>query len=175
MIPVKCPHCGVGLKVDEQKIPKGITSFKCPKCKHEISVSQLQELQEDRQVSSGGGDTMVIQTQKKGVGKLVVLPNEHTQEQTFPLQDEGLYIVGRKAATSNANIAIDTQDKAMSRNHIHIEVKKGAHGNPIHSLSDRQSKNHTRYNGRYLDEGEVIVLKNNDEIVIGDTVLRFCE
>jgi len=173
MIPVKCPHCKVGLKVDEQKIPKGITSFKCPKCKHEISVSQLRELQEERRAS--GSDTIIIQSSKKGEGRLIVLPNVHTPEQTFPLQEEGLYVVGRKASTSNANICIDTQDKSMSRTHIQIEVKKTAQGNKMHSLSDNCSKNHTKYNGRYLDEGEVIVLKNNDEIVIGDTVLRFCE
>jgi predicted Zn finger-like uncharacterized protein len=173
MIPVKCPHCKVGLKVDEQKIPKGITSFKCPKCKHEIPVSQLRELQEERQAS--GNDTVVIQSPKKGKGRLIVLPNVHTPEQTFPLHEEGLYIVGRKASTSNANICIDTQDKAMSRNHMQIEVKRTAQGSQIHSLTDSRSKNRTKYNGRYLDEGEVIVLKNNDEIVIGDTVLRFCE
>ncbi|MDR1407515.1 MAG: FHA domain-containing protein [Tannerella sp.] len=174
MIPVKCPHCGVGLKVDEQKIPKGITSFKCPKCKHEISVAQLRDLQAARQASSDGS-TELLQPLKKSEGKLIVLPDAHTPEQTFPLHEEGLYIVGRKAATSHADICIDTQDKAMSRNHLQLEVKKGAHGNPIHSLLDNRSKNRTRYNGRYLEEGEVIVLKNNDEIVIGDTVLRFCE
>ena len=32
MIALKCPHCHVGLKVDEGKIPLGITFFKCPKC-----------------------------------------------------------------------------------------------------------------------------------------------
>ena len=32
MISIKCPHCQVGLKVDEGKLPLGITSFKCPNC-----------------------------------------------------------------------------------------------------------------------------------------------
>ncbi|WP_302138704.1 zinc-ribbon domain-containing protein, partial [uncultured Parabacteroides sp.] len=41
MISVKCPHCHVGLKVDEGKIPLDITSFKCPKCKQPIPVSLL--------------------------------------------------------------------------------------------------------------------------------------
>ncbi|MDR2121027.1 MAG: FHA domain-containing protein [Tannerella sp.] len=173
MISVKCPHCRVGLKVDEQKIPKGITSFKCPKCKQEISVSLLRELQKECQAS--GPDTLVIQTSKKGRGKLIVFPNKYTPEQTFPLQEEGIYIVGRKASASKADICIDTQDKSMSRGHIRIEIKKSAQGGLIHSLSDNLSKNHTLYNGRYLDEGEVIVLKNNDEIVIGDTKLQFCE
>ena len=42
-------------------------------------------------------------------------------------------------------------------------------------LSDYQSKNHTQYNGRYLDKGEVVVLKDNDEIKIGHTYVRFKE
>ncbi|MDR1601271.1 MAG: FHA domain-containing protein [Tannerella sp.] len=133
----------------------------------------MRELQEERRAS--GSDTIVIPTAKKGGGKLVVFPNECTPEQTFPLQEEGLYIVGRKASASNANIRIDTKDKSMSRSHIRIEVKKSAQGSLLHSLSDNHSKNHTLYNGRYLDEGEVIVLKNKDEIVIGDTRLQFCE
>lgn len=41
MISVKCPHCHVGLKVDEGKIPLDITSFKCPKCRQPIPVSLL--------------------------------------------------------------------------------------------------------------------------------------
>jgi len=172
MISVKCPHCRVGLKVDEQKIPEGIDSFKCPKCKHEIAVSQLKELQKERHASDP--DTVVYPSSKKNGGKIVVLPNELTPEQSFPLS-EGLYIVGRKASASNADISINTQDKSMSRHHIRVEVKRDAQGNLIHSLSDNKSKNRTRYNGRVMDEGEVIVLKNNDEITLGDTILRFCE
>lgn len=41
MISIKCPHCHVGLKVDEGKIPLDITSFKCPKCKQPIPISIL--------------------------------------------------------------------------------------------------------------------------------------
>lgn len=37
------------------------------------------------------------------------------------------------------------------------------------------SKNHTLYNSNYLENGEIVVLNNNDEIIIGRTVLRFNE
>lgn len=36
-------------------------------------------------------------------------------------------------------------------------------------------KNHTLYNSNYLENGEIVVLNNNDEIIIGRTVLRFNE
>jgi predicted Zn finger-like uncharacterized protein len=172
MIPVKCPHCKIGLKVDEQKIPEGIDSFKCPKCKHDIPISVLDGKQHDRPIS--GMDTVVLQSVKKGSGILTVCKSEDTPEQTFLLQ-EGIFIVGRKASVSKANICIETEDKLMSRSHLRIEVKKNPHGGSIHSLSDNHSKNRTLYNGRYLEEGEVIVLKNNDEIVMGHTSLRFNE
>lgn len=172
MIPVKCPHCKVGLKVDEQKIPKGITSFKCPKCRQEIPVSIL-GLNKDAQ-SDAETNTVVLRPLKKKEGILTVLPSEGTAEQRFDLH-EGVFIVGRKAASSNADICIDTNDKLMSRGHLRLEVKADSQGGLIHIISDNRSKNRTMYNGKYVEDGEEIVLKNNDEILIGRTILRFNE
>nr|WP_289118652.1 FHA domain-containing protein [uncultured Parabacteroides sp.] len=107
-------------------------------------------------------------------GHLSVIANDDTPEQTFPLQ-EGSYTIGRKSNASNATIGIVTTDKSMSREHIRIEVKKDAKGGYKHYLSDNNSKNHTLYNSNYLEDGEIVVLKNNDEIIIGHTVLRFNE
>lgn len=168
MIPVKCPHCKVGLKVDETKIPEGIASFKCPKCRHDVPVSYLKNEQPT------DSETVLIRPIRKGCGRLIVVANPDTPEQTFSLR-EGIFIVGRKASVSEATIRIETGDKEMSRNHMRIEVKKDNRGNYIHMLSDYQSKNHTQYNGRSLDKGEVVVLKNNDEIKIGHTHVRFKE
>ncbi|MDR2138933.1 MAG: FHA domain-containing protein [Tannerella sp.] len=172
MISVKCPHCHVGLKVDEKKIPEGIASFKCPKCKEEIPVSVLEKKSKNSSVAED--NTAIFQSVRKGNGKLTVIENADTPAQTFLLQ-EGLYIVGRKVSVSKANICIKTEDKLMSRSHIRIEVKRSPQGGLVHSLSDNNSKNRTLYNGKYLDEGEVIVLKNDDEIILGHTVLRFNE
>lgn len=173
MIPVKCPHCKVGLKVDEQKIPQGITSFKCPKCKQEIPVSILGIHQKDP--SEATTHTVFLRPlKKKEGGQLTVSPAEGTPEQRFDLQ-EGVYIIGRKAASSNADICIETNDKLMSRGHLRIEIKTDVQGGLIHVISDNHSKNRTMYNGKYMEDGEAIVLKNNDEIIIGRTILRFNE
>lgn len=171
MISVKCPHCHVGLKVDEGKIPLDITSFKCPKCKQLIPVSLLSQKKGDRTSES---ETVLIQPLRMTTGHLFVIANDDTPEQTFPLQ-EGSYTIGRKSNASNATIGIVTTDKSMSREHIRIEVKKDAKGGYKHYLSDNNSKNHTLYNSNYLEDGEIVVLKNNDEIIIGHTVLRFNE
>ena len=171
MIPVKCPYCQVGLKVDEQKIPEGISSFKCPKCKHDIPLSFLEKNREQR---ADEQDTVIFQPSKSGGGKLTVFDSEYAREQIFHLR-EGRYIVGRKAAVSNANIRIETTDKLVSRNHFRIEVRKDSKGGLIHCLSDNQSKNKTMYNGKFLEENEEVVLRNNDEIRIGNTLMRFTE
>jgi uncharacterized protein YbaR (Trm112 family) len=169
MIPVKCPHCKVGLKVDEQKIPQGIDTFKCPKCKRDIPLSFIDGKRDNHKDEI---TTVVSQLPKAADGRLTVFPNENTKEQIFHLR-EGHYIVGRKTAASNADIRIETADKMMSRNHARIEVKKDAKGGLIHCLSDNRSKNRTMYNGTFLDESEEVVLQDNDAIKIGNTLLRF--
>ena len=85
MIAVKCPHCHVGLKVDEGKIPLGITSFKCPKCKEPIPLSLLSEKSNHQEVDS---DTILVTPVKTGIGRLTVLPDADTPEQAFPLHEE---------------------------------------------------------------------------------------
>jgi len=172
MIPIKCPHCKVGLKVDETRIPEGIVSFKCPKCKREIPLTYLDR----KSGNENDADTIVVASKAKEaeIGSLTVLPDPDTMRQEYNLY-EGALIVGRKAKVSAANICIDTNDKTMSRSHIRIEVKKKATGGYIHYLSDNNSKNHTLYNGKRIESGEVVVLKNNDEIVIGNTLIRFNE
>jgi len=169
MIPVKCPFCQIGLKVDKQKIPKGIDTFKCPKCAHEISLSFLDNKPDTQKDET---NTVVFQSAKAEGGKLTVLPKGNTREQVYHLR-EGNYIVGRKAAVSDADIRIETDDKMMSRNHARINVKKDAQGGIIHCLSDNRSKNRTMYNGQYLEEREEVILQDKDEIQIGNTLLLF--
>ena len=53
--------------------------------------------------------------------------------------------------------------------------EKDSKGGYKHFLTDNNSKNHTLYNNSYLENGEVVVLNDNDEIIIGRTVLRFNE
>jgi predicted Zn finger-like uncharacterized protein len=173
MIPVKCPHCSIGLKVDESKLPPGIESFKCPRCKNQIPISVL---------SNKGGDgffhedTQAIhhsKTQKRGT--ITTVPDGNTPKQSFILP-EGISIIGRKTSKpSNATIQIETTDRTMSREHIRIEVKKDRSGSYRHCLADNNSTNHTLYNSIYLENGEIVILNNNDEIVIGHTTLRFNE
>ncbi|MGM9796437.1 MAG: FHA domain-containing protein [Parabacteroides sp.] len=169
MIAIKCPHCLIGLKVDEGKIPLGLTSFKCPQCKRAIPVSLLSK---NKKEQDSEPETTLIHSIKTGMGQLTVLPDEHTDEQHFSLS-EGRSIVGRKSNASKATFPIQTGDRTMSREHAIIEVKKDGKGGYKHYLSDNNSKNHTLYNNNYLGDGEVVVLNDNDEIILGHTVIRF--
>lgn len=168
MISLKCPFCQIKLKVNEEKLPPDISTFKCPKCSRQIPVSLLN-------TSSGlpdSSDTVLFTLAKTGVGRIAVLADSNTPEQVFPLH-EGIISIGRRSSTTDVTFRIETKDKLMSRNHIIIEVKKDSKGGYKHYLSDNNSKNRTLYNNKYLDDGEVVVLSDNDMIVIGRTSLRF--
>lgn len=168
MISLKCPFCQIGLKVDEKKLPQGISTFKCPKCNKQIPVSLLN-------ANSGlpdSSDTILFTPAKTGAGRLTVQAGSDTPEQIFPLH-EGLISVGRRSSGTDVSLPIETKDKLMSRNHLNIEVKKDSKGRYKHYLSDNNSKNRTLYNNKYLSDKEVVVLNDNDEIVIGRTSLRF--
>jgi len=173
MISVKCPHCKIGLKIDETKIPQDIVSFKCPKCKKEIPLSYVDQML--GQVADV--ETLVVTPKAKqiGLGMLTVLSSPDSPQQEFQLS-EGANIVGRKAKVSTATICVKTDDKTMSRSHIRIEVKKNPKGPGYnHYLSDNNSKNNTFYNGKCIENGEVVVLKDSDMIVLGRTNIRFNE
>jgi predicted Zn finger-like uncharacterized protein len=166
MISLKCPHCHIKLKVDESKLPQGIDSFKCPKCKKDISVALLNSANEN------SSDTVLLHPINIGVGRITVIANQYTPEQVFPLR-EGKITIGRDSASSDVDFRIQTKDKMMSRNHVTIEVKKDSKGRYKHYLSDNNSKNRTLYNNNYLEADEVVVLNDKDVFIIGCTCLRF--
>jgi pSer/pThr/pTyr-binding forkhead associated (FHA) protein len=169
MISVRCPHCQIGLKVDESKIPDTIQTFNCPKCKQPIAVSYVINGQSD------DSETVILSApegKNAKAGKLHVLPNEFTPEQFIRLM-EGVNIIGRKSPSKESVTAIETKDKLMSRSHIGIEVRPDAKGKYNHYLYDNKSTNRTLYNRNYIEPGETVILKDNDEIQIGQTRLIF--
>jgi len=172
MISVRCPHCQVGLKVDESKIPVNIQTFNCPKCKQPIPISYVmnnQPVDDSETIILSAPESKNVKT-----GKIHVLPNEFTPEQFIRLS-EGINIIGRKSPSKESVTTIETKDKLMSRSHIGIEVKIDAKGKYNHCLYDNKSTNRTLYNRNYIEPGEIVILKNNDEIQIGQTRLIFEE
>jgi predicted Zn finger-like uncharacterized protein len=173
MISICCPHCRIGLKVDESKIPANIQTFNCPKCKQPIPVNYVL-----KNKIADDSETVILSfsnTKDTKIGKIHVLPNDLTTEQTIQLM-EGVNVIGRKSHIQKSATSIDTKDKLMSRSHIVIEARKAADKDDyIYYLYDNKSTNRTLYNSKYIEPGEVITLKNNDEILIGQTRLIFSE
>lgn len=169
MLSIKCPYCQVRLKIDESKIPDHLNAFNCPRCKETISVSLLHRYK----IVSNNEDTIYIQKNNNTTATLTVLPDACTPSQSFQLRT-GINIIGRKNGnTSEAKIEIETNDKLMSREHIKIEAVQYGKGEYNYLLSDNGSKNQTRHNSHYLDHGEIIVLRDKDEIEIGNTKIQF--
>jgi len=121
MISIRCPHCQIGLKVDENKIPANIQAFNCPKCKTPIPITYVKQKQVPDNSETVFLSSPIVNDEK--IGKLHVIPNEMTPEQTIQLS-EGINIVGRKSSNLKSATAIETEDKLMSRSHIGIEIRK---------------------------------------------------
>lgn len=169
MLFIKCPYCKVRLKIDESKIPAHLNAFNCPRCKQPISISLLHQYK----IVSNSEDTIYIQKNDNTTATLTVLPDACTPSQSFQLRT-GINIIGRKNGnTSEAKIEIETNDKLMSREHIKIEAVQYGNGEYNYLLSDYSSKNQTRHNNHYLNQGEIIVLRDKDEIEIGNTKIQF--
>ena len=169
MLFIKCPYCKVRLKIDESKIPAHLNAFNCPRCKQPISISLLHQYK----IVSNSEDTIYIQKNDNTTATLTVLPDACTPSQSFQLRT-GINIIGRKNGnTSEAKIEIETNDKLMSREHLKIEAVQYGNGEYNYLLSDYGSKNQTRHNSHFLDQGEIIVLRDKDEIEIGNTKIQF--
>jgi len=169
MLFIKCPYCKVRLKIDESKIPAHLNAFNCPRCKQPISISLLHQYK----IVSNSEDTIYIQKNDNTTATLTVLPDACTPSQSFQLRT-GINIIGRKNGnTSEAKIEIETNDKLMSREHIKIEAVQYGNGEYNYLLSDYSSKNQTRHNNHYLNQGEIIVLRDKDVIEIGNTKIQF--
>lgn len=171
IIPIKCPYCHVGMKIDPARIPDNLITFRCPKCKLPIKLSNLAQYRTDQ---ADENTVLLSRPIRRISGTLTILPSNLTPDQSFKLH-EGVNIIGRKSQSSKASIGIITGDKQMSREHIKIEMVENSQGGYNALLSDDKNKNKTLFNNIQLEKGEIIVLKNGDEIVIGETKLRFNE
>lgn len=91
---------------------------------------------------------------------------------------EGRNIIGRKAVTSGANVQLvpsgNVAMQSVSREHLVIDVTKGADGSYTHVLAlFKPTVNETRLNGRMLVFGSSTKLNNYDSITLPGCVLRF--
>lgn len=187
IIQIKCPFDGAVLSVKNQPgiETKNVT---CPVCKHKYPFTQFRRVTqpvniEDQHTeypnpndhtqysrNGGSGDDTELGTMNLTLGK-VNLIGTGISYQLRP----GRNVIGRKGTKSEANFQIDTYEKrAMSREHIVIEVKKVPAKGFVHYVSlFKERVNATFIGNEQLLYGDCIVLNHGDIIKLPDASLKF--
>lgn len=188
IIQIKCPFDGAVLSVKNQP---GIDSknVTCPICKNKYPFTQFKRVyQTDSNEDSGpeypGGE------EEKTSSAYSKNANENTDygQMNFTLGrlkilggngsyqlKPGRNVIGRRGQKSEANFRIDTGEKrAMSREHVVIEVKKVPGKGFVHYIYLFKEKvNKTYIGNERLLYGDCIVLNNGDVIKLPDANLKF--
>lgn len=86
--------------------------------------------------------------------------------------NEGKNTIGRKAASSMADIQLMVTDMHMSRTHICITVMKRTDGYQ-HRMENLTTNNPVAVNSNIMKPGEIVVLKFGDIIHLGKTDILF--
>lgn len=176
---IKCPNCGAVLDVRNSK-NEAVKHITCPQCKSGLNVKFRDPAAEanptiypnqNNHPKDGGRASTGDETKYKGLMKNAYLVVDGTGYRL----SEGANVVGRKAATSQASLQIDTPDHYMSRQHAQIELYRLPDGGLKAVITNYQNKNATTVNGMVLQDGDAIVLVNGYKIVMGDTVATYVE
>ena len=165
-IRIKCPQCSAILETQDNPAhyEKNVT---CPNCKTKNRFKDFKRVaprvQED--------DSTQIEALKQGTtGHLLDISNGRE----YPL-NEGRNLVGRKPLNSppKADIAIITNDRFMSREHLSLDVMKGRDGRYHVYASNAKNQNETLINGETLESGDKVGLKHGDILKLGETSLKY--
>lgn len=186
IIQIKCPFDGAVLSVRNQPgiETKNVT---CPICKNKYPFTHFKKVVPAAMYAGSGASdehtryeaeyTSYAQPQKPvgespdmSIGKVTVVDSGLS----YQLQP-GRNIIGRKASHSSSDFQIDTgMKRAMSREHVLIEVKNEPTKGYVHYLSlYKQKVNKTYVGAEELLYGDCIVLRSGDLIKLPDATLKF--
>lgn len=166
-INIKCPCCGVVLKVTNSK-NEHVKRFACPKCAKPILVPFYKLNPEDGEtLMDGKGAAQSTQLASSEMQQSCHLTYEG-KEYDLPI---GSYSIGRQAVTSTADIQIDTDDLYMSREHAMMNVRRLADGGIKVDVSNLKNKNTTLVNDYLLQPGDAIVVHDGDTVKMGNTIV----
>ena len=168
-INIKCPECGVVLRVTNSK-DEPEKRFACPKCSKRIVVPFYKLKPEDGETQLDGKEG-IQSTQMCGDDMLQSCYLMHEGKE-YELSI-GSNTVGRHASTSIADVQIDTDDLFMSREQAVINVRRLPNGGLKTDISNFKNKNTTKVNGHLLEHDDAIVLHDGDTIEMGSTTLSF--
>lgn len=166
---IKCPSCGVMLEVtnsqnEEEKL------IKCPRCGKQLRV-RFQKTDDVMDASTclgngtDGARTQLAHSDMSAAKAFIVYDGKEYE------LGMGLNIVGRKAASSTADVQIDTDDRYISRHNAIIRVKRVG-GQLLVTITNHKNQNPIQVGTVILQEGDEVMLHDGDEITMGVTKMR---
>lgn len=169
-IRIKCPVCGAILEAvdDPANAEKNV---KCPNCLQRNRFKVFKRIvPAQAPIASEDDDTQIASMRKESAGYLL----DRLTARRYPLK-EGKQLVGRKPHKSppRADIAIETTDQGMSREHLYIEVMAGRDGRYHVYVSNAKNQNPTEINGTRLADGDKVGIRHGDIIKLCDTQLIY--
>ena len=169
-IRIKCPVCGVILeaKDDPANAEKSIT---CPNCKQKNKFKDFKQIESrPSKADQNAGETQIEQRRDNFPGCLI----DRKTSKIYTLT-AGSFVVGRRSlhSVAKADIALETDDMGISREHMRIDVMAGRDGRYHVYISNAHNQNPTYINGELLSGGDKLGLSHGDLISISDTVLAY--
>lgn len=175
-IKLTCPSCGISVI---RKSVAGLEKYtlECYKCKQKNifsawSPQPVTTAPKQNTVAPVGNDDA---TQLGSINFTIGRLRQKENGIAYQLK-EGHNIVGRKSSGGKANFQIDTGSKrAMSREHLNVEVVKESFKGFVHYLSlCKENVNPTALNGQTLQYGiDRLILNEGDIIRLPDAELIF--
>ncbi len=172
---VKCPGCGAVLEVRNSR-NEAVKRITCPDCRMALQVTFPANMLPEAPTyypADAASDVLTPPGEAPGGASRT---GEHPalifDGQRYPLLD-GRNVVGRRAASSTATVQIPSTDRYMSRRHVVVEVSRTPRGLPKALLSNCKNKNATHVNGLRVEDTDEVVLQNEYEIRMGDTVVTY--
>lgn len=166
-IRIQCPSCGAILETFDNpaNYEKNVT---CPNCNNRGKFSSFKRLTNSLAKVS---DTTIVKPMGKDT--IGILTDVYTGKR-YSLK-EGRNIIGRITYKTPplATIPIITDNRKMSRSHLIIDVIQGADGRYHSYASNSSNKNATTINGKVLEDGDKVSLRNQDVLSLAETKLIY--
>lgn len=178
---IKCPNCGALLDVRNSQ-NESVKIVTCPQCKaglrvHFAATSTKSGSEANTHLPSGHsqaatshGDTQLGHKPQS----MAARPRLVCGGRSYPLA-QGINIVGRRAATSQATVQIATDDHYMSRSHARIDITPLPGGGLKAVIRNDKNKNATTVAGQLLADDDALILKDGTLIVMGKTSIEYKE
>ena len=170
---VTCGKCKTKFEGNLDMVLKqspGFTYFKCPHCSKIVTVKKTQPV-----ALAKGMQAAETENSTPGIPGWLIVHDETVKTQSFDLKI-GKNNIGR-SSSMDVDIAIETDDMTMSRQHCIIEViVNDRNGEFSFCINDFKSTNGTILNGqveRKLHEDDQIYLSDGDTFQLGMTKLVF--